>query len=87
MEMFKLTYYKELKLIQRYCQVTKKYFKYFKSIYSSTVYLDKPLLKLPLMNIDKIMISKGSKELKSKASIEVNIQIYIKFTECKNINI
>jgi hypothetical protein len=79
--MYKITYYKELKLIQRYCQVTKKHFKYFKSIYSSTVYLDKPLLRLPLANIDRIMLSKHSKGMKTNLDIQINIQIYIKFTE------
>jgi hypothetical protein len=86
LEMFKINNHKkDVKLIERYCQVSKKYFKYFKSIYSSTVYLDKPLLRLPIANIDKIMISKSNKDAKFK-NVEVFVQIYVKFTESNFCN-
>jgi hypothetical protein len=81
--MHKITYYKEAKLIERYCQVTKQYFKYFKSIYSSTVYLDKPLMRLPIANIDKILVSRSTK-LKTNFTTLIHTQIYMKFTPGNN---
>ena len=80
MELYKPTYLKEHKLIQKYCEVTKVHFKYYKSIYSSSVYYDKPLLRLPISNIDKIMISKTIDiKLKNGPQIAMFIHIYIRY--------
>jgi hypothetical protein len=42
----------EYRYAQKYCQITKKEFKYFSSIYSSTVWQDRPLLRIPIIDIE-----------------------------------
>ena len=73
---------KEHKLIQKYCEVTKLHLKYYNSIYSSSVYYDKPLLRLPIANIEKIMISKTIDiKIKNGPSMSIFIHIHIKYDE------
>jgi hypothetical protein len=84
LELYKPTYLREHKLIQKYCEVTKLHLKYYNSIYSSSVYYNKPLLRLPITNIDKIMISKTiDLKLKSGPHMSIFIHIHIKYDESK----
>ena len=72
----------EHKAAVKYCQINKNYFKYFKSIYSSTVWLDRPLMRLPIANIEKIELKKNNiQKLKQNFHIKVIIQIYIQFSK------
>jgi hypothetical protein len=72
----------DFKISLRYCQITKFYFKYYKSLYSSTVWLDKPLIRLPIFNIEKLIIGKNTiQNLKQSYNIKVIIQIHIRFDE------
>lgn len=87
MDLLKLSNLKNLQKISlKYSQLTKCYFKYFKSIYSSTVWQDRPLLKIPISNIDKITVIKCKnnlpKILKNK-NINILIQFSIIFDESK----
>ena len=45
------------KKVVRYFQVTKSEFKYYNSIFSSSVWNDKPLFRINIKNVDKITIS------------------------------
>jgi hypothetical protein len=88
MDLLKLNNLKHLQKVSlKYSQITKNYFKYFKSIYSSTVWQDRPLLKIPLSNIDKVIAVKCKsnlpKILKNK-NIYILIQFFIKFDKSKN---
>ncbi len=70
----------------KYSQLTKFHFKYFKSIYSSTVWQDRPLLKIPIINIDKMIVMKCKNNLPKvlmNNNINILIQIYIKFDQSK----
>ncbi len=72
----------EHKVSLKYCQITKRYFKYFKSIYSSSVWMDKPLMRLPIKNIGKLVIGSNSiQKLKNTNHINYLLQIFIKFTD------
>lgn len=84
--MFKITFFKDdYKVYLKYCQITKKCFKYFKSIYSSTVYLDKPLMRVPISNIEKVVIGNNKIQKLKNFNIKVIIQVYIRFDESKII--
>ena len=86
-ELLKLGNLKNLQKVSlKYSQITKCCFKYFKSIYSSTVWQDRPLLKIPLSNIEKITVIRCKnnlpKILKNK-NINILIQFSIIFDESK----
>lgn len=60
------------------------YFKYFNSQYSSSVWKDRPLMRLPLTNIEKIVICENLKQKKKNLEkINIVIQIYLLFNESK----
>jgi hypothetical protein len=85
-ELSKLKSFKnEMKTSLKYCQITKTYFKYFKSIYSSSVWMDRPLMRLPLANIDKIIIGNCGVDKLKQMNIKIIIQIFAKFDESKFI--
>ena len=74
----------EYKPARKYCQITKEFFKYYNSIYSSTVWKDKPLLRLPLNNIEKMVLCQNLKTKKKNLSnINVIVQIFLIFNESK----
>jgi hypothetical protein len=83
LEIFKINLFKnEYKESKKYVQINKGHFRYFKSIYSSSVWLDKPLMNLPIENIDKVIIgSNNISKLKNNCKISVLLQIYITFNE------
>lgn len=75
---------KNQKISLKYSQLTKNYLKYFKSIYSSTVWQDRPLLKIPIVNIDKIIVIKCKNNLPKALrnnNINILIHFYIKFDQ------
>lgn len=45
------------KIVQKYFQITKDYFKYFNSISSQQVYKNKPLFQIVILDIEKIEIT------------------------------
>ena len=45
-----------IKCVGRYFQITKSELKYFQSIYSQSVINDRPLFRLPLIDIQKITL-------------------------------
>jgi len=70
----------EYKPSSKYAQITKGYFKYFNSIYSSSVWKDRPLMKLPLNNVEKIVICENLKNKKKNfGNINTVVQFYIVF--------
>lgn len=77
----------DLKVTERYCQLTRDHFKYFNSMYSSTVWLDKPLMRLPLENICKLHIGRNSdRKLKDNFNIEMILHVHFKFNELFHYN-
>ncbi len=81
LEVFKMTIFNgDNRYAQKYCQITKKEFKYFSSIYSSTVWQDRPLLRLPIIDIEKARL-KYNQHHKIKGlvigSTMTDLQIYI----------
>jgi hypothetical protein len=70
---------KTLKHFPKYIQISKQYIKYYKSVYSSKIYKDKPLIKLPIENIDRILYSR-------KIPAVLTLHLYIKFNISNIIN-
>lgn len=87
MEFEKLNIIKgEYKPSFKYGQISKCYFKYFNSQYSSSVWKDRPLMRLPLSNIEKIIICENLKyKKKNLEKINVVVQIFILFNKSKDI--
>ena len=72
------------KLVLRYFQITKDEFKYFNSIFSSSVWYNKPLFVIPIKNIHKIDFSKDSQNIILKNSnIKIVIDIIVVSDNCK----
>jgi hypothetical protein len=70
----------------KYCQITKNSFKYFSSIYSSSVWLDKPLMRLPIQNIERISFGLNGNITKNQKNTNANnvrfiLQIFISFND------
>ena len=66
------------KKVIRYFQITKTELKYYNSIFSSSVYNDKPLFRTLISNIDKIIISTDNM-LKFKFNdIKFAFQLFLK---------
>jgi len=66
------------KLVPRYCQATKKEFKYFKSMYSSTVWQDKPLFRVPFEDLEHVIIVKDESVKHKNPDIKFIFQISVK---------
>eukprot|EP00340_Litonotus_pictus_P005306 CAMPEP_0170527074 /NCGR_PEP_ID=MMETSP0209-20121228/12513_1 /TAXON_ID=665100 ORGANISM="Litonotus pictus, Strain P1" /NCGR_SAMPLE_ID=MMETSP0209 /ASSEMBLY_ACC=CAM_ASM_000301 /LENGTH=180 /DNA_ID=CAMNT_0010817329 /DNA_START=226 /DNA_END=764 /DNA_ORIENTATION=- len=84
----KINYFKNsFKYVTRYFQITKYDLKYFNSVFSSSVWNDKPLMKLPIKNIKEIRVSPNSEYILSKARskmvviIEVEVLIDEEFSQ------
>jgi hypothetical protein len=69
---------KGYKKVIRYFQVTKREFKYFHSIFSSTVWNDKPLFRIKLSDIEKITVSDDDRVKIKFNDVKFVFKIHIK---------
>lgn len=73
------------KLVMRYFQITRSEFRYFNSIFSSSVWNDKPLFVIPIKNIRDIKISNESDKILSKVKRNLKIILDIEIVIDENI--
>jgi hypothetical protein len=68
----------DTKLILRYFQITKNYFKYYKNVYSVLIYNERPLVQFDIryiQNVEKIDLNliKNAEEAKIKIAFSINL--------------
>lgn len=83
-EIYRITTFRNTYKTQiRYCQITQKEIKYFSSIYSSSVWNDKPLLRIPIKNVINITIANEEITKLKYSGINLVFRLFLKFDESK----
>ncbi len=75
------------KKVIRYFQITKKGFKYFNSVFSSSVWNDKPLFRTNIWNIADIKVSNNDTVKIKFSDVKLLIEMHFTVNEEENENI